>query len=90
DNLEEFVPPEASEQNPKARAQESEKVLWLDARKLTEEDFSELIETLEGYAGETKTKILHGGKRFEYSVNMSRAFLAEIRTFLAEECVKFL
>lgn len=87
DGLEEFAPPEAETRSEASR--EDERVLWLDARKLPDEDFNELIETLEGYAGTTKTKILHNGKRFEYSVNVSRGFLAEIRTFLPEECVKF-
>ncbi|MDE6676915.1 MAG: hypothetical protein K2K12_04320, partial [Clostridia bacterium] len=86
DKLEEFVPPEEKKETEKVSP--LEKSLWLDARKISEEEFAELIDTLEGYAGTTKTKILHGGKRFEYSVNLTRAFLAEVRTLLSEECIK--
>lgn len=92
ESIEEFVPPESqqSEEGEKTPAPEEKKetVLWLDARSLGEEDFAELIEMMEGYAGGTKTKILHGGKRYEYSVNLNRAFAAEVRTFLPESCVK--
>ncbi|MDE6274334.1 MAG: DNA polymerase III subunit alpha, partial [Clostridiales bacterium] len=73
DSIEEFVPPETKGAT-KAQAQQKEakgQVLWLDARSLAKEDFDELIETLEGYPGETVTKILNGGKRFEYSVNLN-------------------
>ncbi len=73
-----------------APPEEDRQVLWLDARELSEEDFSELIEMMQGYAGPTLSKILHGGKRYEFSVNTSRAFLAELRTFLPADCVKLL
>ena len=66
----------------------AEQVLWLDARSLSEEDFEELLETVKEYEGHTTTKILHGGKRFEYSVNMNRALAAELRTFLPAQCIK--
>ena len=69
---------------------DAEKVLWLDARELSEEDFEELIEMMEGYVGGTLTKILHGGKRFEYAVNVTKAFQAELRTFLPDEKIKLL
>ena len=88
DNLEEFRLPENTAPQTGAQPQEKEKVLWLDARNLPDDEFEELLDVIEGYAGSMKTKILHDGKRFEFSVNPSRAFLAEIRTFLPEECVK--
>ena len=88
DNLEEFRLPENTAPQTGAQPQEKEKVLWLDARNLPGDEFDELLDVIEGYAGSMKTKILHDGKRFEFSVNPSRAFLAEIRTFLPEECVK--
>ncbi len=66
----------------------TEEVLWLDARKLTEEDFNDLIDMLGDYQGGTKAKILFGGKRFEYSVRLSRALIAEVRMFLPDPCIK--
>ena len=66
----------------------TEKILWLDARSLAREDFDELIEMMEGYAGNVKTKILYEGKRYEYAVNLSKAFTAELRTFLSAEQIK--
>lgn len=63
-------------------------MLWLDARALPQEDFEELIETISAYEGDVKTKILHGGKRYEFAVRLSRALTAELRTFLPESCVK--
>ena len=88
DHLTEFVPPE--EQQPAETHEETvrEQVLWLDARSLSEEDFSELLETIAAYEGEVKTKILHGGKRYEFSVHLSRALTAELRSFLPANCVK--
>ncbi len=65
-----------------------ESVLWVDARGLSEEDFAELIEMVQEYSGEMKAKILHGGKRFEFSVNNNRALNAELRAFLPAECIK--
>ncbi len=89
DTIEEFDPREA-ERRGTTRVQKEEQTLWLDARGLGEEEFSELLETIEGYEGGTTAKILHGGKRYEFGVNVSRAFLAELRTFLPEGCVKLL
>jgi DNA polymerase-3 subunit alpha len=91
DSLEEFTAPDSTEKPAAETVAEvkREQVLWLDARKLSQEDFNELLDTLTGYEGSTKTKILFDGKRYEFSVNATRAFLAEVRTFLSEECVKF-
>ncbi len=90
DDLEEFSVKEREvrEEAPSEPAREKEESLWLDARSLSEEDFAELLEMLSEYEGETTAKILHGGKRYEYSVRKSRALYAEIRTFLPENCVK--
>ena len=85
ETLTEFVPPEEKQaETPAVR----EQVLWLDARKLSEEDFSEMIETVLSYDGDVRTKILHADKRYEYSVHLSRALIAELRTFLPEACIK--
>ncbi len=88
DNLETLETEGAAEKKPSAT--EGEQVLWIDARQLPDEDFGELIEALEGYAGETQAKILHGGKRYGYKVRLSRALTAELRTFLPESCMKLL
>ena len=89
DSMQEFIP-EATEETKKetAAAEKKEPILWLDARKLGEEDFEELIDMMSGYEGGTKVCILHGGKRYEYAVNLNRAFAAEVRTFLPENCIK--
>lgn len=89
DTLTEFVPPEKEESAETAQQQPvHEQVLWLDARQLPEEDFSELLETIKAYEGDVRTKILHGGKRYEFSVHLSRALEAELRSFLPAACVK--
>ena len=62
--------------------------LWVDARTLSEEDFADLLDMLDGYPGELTAKILHGGKRFEAGVRLSRALIAELRAFLPESCIK--
>ncbi len=80
--------PEEQTKKAEPGAREQEQVLWLDARLLAEEDFNELVDALEGYQGETKAKILYGGKRFEYGIRLSRALAAELRTFLPESCIK--
>ena len=90
DSLEAFTPPDAPEGPASAASSEPDRVLWLDARALSDEDFAELLETLELYAGTLRTKILHGGKRYEYCVNPSHAFRAELKTFLPEACVKLI
>ncbi|MBR7186773.1 MAG: DNA polymerase III subunit alpha [Clostridia bacterium] len=86
DTLEGFTPSE--EKREPVREEPKEQVLWLDARAMSEEDFSELIEAVMQYEGNMKAKILHGGKRYEFSVNLSRALSAELRTFLPAACIK--
>ena len=87
DKIEEFVPPEEKEEHPVKKA-EGGQVLWLDARNMGEEDFEELLDTLSGYAGETPAKVLHGGRRYEFPVRLTRALMAELRTFLPETAIK--
>ena len=90
EKLEEFSEP--TDEKGKAEENASEEmrpqVLWLDARTLSEEDFGELLEMLGDYAGSQQTKILHGGKRYEYAVTLNRAFAAELHAFLPEKCIK--
>ncbi len=80
--------PEGETEAAKEEPKRAESVLWLDARALSEEDFGELLETIQDYEGDTAAKILHGGKRYEFSVRLNKALAAEIRTFLPSECVK--
>ena len=87
DSFTEFVPPEEKTETQRAPA---EQVLWLDARAISDADFDELIELLGEYAGTTQCNILHGGKRFRYAVNTSRALIAELRTYLPPEAIKLL
>ena len=68
--------------------EKKEQTIWLDARGLDEEMFTELLEIVQDYAGSVTAKILHGGKRYEFDVNVSRALIAELRTFLPEACSK--
>ena len=87
--LTEFVPPtQAEEKGHPAQEARHEQVLWLDARALSEEDFEELLETISSYEGGTRMKILHGGKRYEFGVHLSRALESELRSFLPASCVK--
>ena len=89
DKIEEFVPPEEKREAPARNERKSgEQVLWLDARNMGEEDFKELLDTLSGYEGETPCKVLHGGKRYEFPVRLTRALMAELRTFLPESAIK--
>ena len=97
DKLEEIAketPKNSAEQRSEVAAQpkeeEKERTLWLDARSLTEEDFNEFMEMLSSYEGDVKTKLLHGGKRYEFRVRLNRAFMAEVMTFLPENLVKLL
>lgn len=87
DFMEEFTPPEEKKAE-SGQPADVQSVLWLDARALSEEDFEELIDTVRQYEGDTPVKILHGGKRIEYTVRLSRAFTAELRTFLPRSCMK--
>ena len=84
---------EAPEQQKKEEApvptpEKKEQTIWIDARGLDEETLSELLEIVQDYAGNVTAKILHGGKRYEFDVNLSRALIAELRTFLSESCIK--
>ncbi len=89
DTIDEYVP-EKSAPAP-VREETREKVLWLDARTMDGEEFEELLDALSEYEGTTKTKIVRSEKeRYSYSVNLSRALMAELRTFLPESCIKLM
>lgn len=86
DKFEAFQQPEEREESVRETAKQE--VLWLDARQLSEEDFSELIEMLGDYAGNVPVKVLHGGKRYEYAVNPTRGLWAELHAFLPDSGIK--
>ena len=94
DRMEEVETESPKQQTPATEvntpAGNSEQTLWLDARNLSEEDFEELMETLQSYEGNVPAKVLHGGKRFEYGVRLNRALSAEIMTFLSDDKIKLL
>ncbi len=66
-------------------------VLWLNATGLDEGEFEELQEMLSAYEGPTEVRILRGSQKFRYpnGVVRSRAFEAELATFLPAGCIKF-
>jgi DNA polymerase III alpha subunit len=66
-------------------------VLWLNASGLDDGEFDELQEMLSAYRGETEVKVLRGTQKFRYpaGITRSKAFEAELRTFLPAECIKF-
>ncbi len=66
-------------------------VLWLNACKLSEDDFSELLSMLTNYPGKTTCAIYREGKKFkiEGGVNYCRGFLAELSTFLSDDEIKY-
>ena len=65
--------------------------LWLNATGLDDGEFEELQEMLSAYEGPTEVKILRGKQKFRYprGIVRSRAFEAELATFLSPDCVKF-
>ncbi len=95
DKLEEVAKdiPQNTEQPARAteeKKENAEQTLWLDARSLSEDDFNEFLEMLTSYEGDVITKLLYGGKRYEFHVRLNRAFMAEVMTFLPENCVKLI
>ena len=69
----------------------SEAVLWLNADKLDDDTFDELLNMLSGYDGETVCKIVRGGKgyKLQSGVNYCRGLLAELTAFFDLEDVKY-
>ena len=69
---------------------DAEKRLWLNVTGMDEADIDELMETLTFYAGETEVVFVQGGKKLLCSqkVTPSKALMAELAGFLAENCIK--
>jgi DNA polymerase-3 subunit alpha len=71
---------------------DAEKRLWLNISTLEDEDVDELLETLSYYPGETVVCFVKDGKKMMCSqkVNPNKALMAELCTFLSENCIKLL
>lgn len=66
-------------------------VLWLNAAKVSEDEFDELLTMLENYDGETECILVRGGKKFKllHGVNYCRGLLAELCSVIFEEDIKY-
>ena len=73
-----------------ANKPDSQKKLWLNVSELEEEDIDELLETLTFYEGETQVWFVKDGKKMSCSqkVSTNRALMAELASFLPENCIK--
>ncbi len=92
DRIEEFSVTEDERKDVKTvrREDSANKVLWINAKDLEKEDLDELLEVIQSYPGTTEVRIVQNGKKFKLNggVNMSRAFLAELSTFVPNSCIK--
>ena len=85
----------AFEQERTAKPQSAEKAdkdkkLWLNVSGMEDEDVEELLETLSYYGGETPVYFVKDGKKMACSqkVSPNRALMAELSSFLDENCIK--
>ena len=69
---------------------EADKKLWLNVSDLEEEDIEELLEVLSFYTGETSVYFVKAGKKMMCSqkVSINKGLIAELSTFLPENCIK--
>ena len=69
---------------------DSEKKLWLNVDSLDDADIEELLDTLTFYAGETSVCFVRAGKKMLCSqkVTPNKALMAELCSFLPENCIK--
>ncbi len=98
-SLEESTPASAPSQTDRTAntsavipVREKAKRLWLKVTDMEEADEQELLETLSFYAGETEVFIVRGKEKFlcTQRVNVGKALMAELSTFLDEDCIKLL
>ena len=88
-----FAPQAAAAQNrPQAEKADKDKTLWLNVSGMEDEDVEELLETLSFYAGETQVCFVKNGKKMLCSqkVTPNRALMAELFSFLPENCIKLI
>jgi len=71
---------------------DADKKLWLNVSALQEEDIEELLETLTFYAGDTQVWFVRNGKKMLCSqkVTPNKGLMAELASFLDENCIKLL
>ena len=78
---------------PKAQEKsDGKKTLWLNVTGMEEADIDELLETLSFYAGETEVFFVQNGKKMRCTqrINPNKALMAELCSFLPENCIKLL
>lgn len=77
---------------PQKEKSDAEKRLWLNVSALEDADVEELMETLTFYEGETPVVFVKNGKKMLCSqkVTPNRALMAELASFLREDCIKLL
>ena len=65
-------------------------ILWLNATRLSDEDFDELVAMLGNYEGDTDCAIKRGDKKFRVGggVNYCRGLLAELSMYLDDAEVR--
>ncbi len=75
---------------PTVQKKSGEEVLWLNVTGLEDEDIEELLDTLSYYGGQTQVFFVRKGKKMSCSqkVSLGKALLAELATFLPENCIK--
>lgn len=92
ERVEEFSLSEEGEEvkDKTSKTVDSNKVLWLNATDMSEDDFNELLDMISTYPGDTPVRIIKGKDKYRISdgVKTNRAFFAELSTFLTENCVK--
>ena len=82
--------PTEAEKPREERVPDREKRLWLNVSSLDEADREELLETLTYYKGETEVIFVVDGKKMRCSekVTPNKALMAELSSFLSENCIK--
>ena len=85
------IPSQSQQAQTTAQAQPAKpKRLWLNISNMEEADVEELMDTLGFYLGETEVVFVKDGKKMLCSekVNPGRALMAELASFLPENCIK--
>lgn len=85
-----FAQPERAEKLQEPEKADKDKILWLNVGGMEDEDVDELLETLSFYAGETTVYFVKNGKKMlcTQKVTPNRALMAELCSFLPENCIK--
>jgi DNA polymerase-3 subunit alpha len=68
----------------------AEKRLWLNISAMEDEDIEELLETLSFYEGDTEVWFVRDRKKLRctQTVDLNKALMAELSSFLPENCIK--